>query len=76
MRNKIHKDYINVICILYIDDILIFTKGNDVELHKKYVDTISRKLAEASMVVNKTKCKFNRKQVTFLGHDIIENKGV
>ncbi|KAG2190402.1 hypothetical protein INT47_001388, partial [Mucor saturninus] len=76
MLNVILKDYIDVICLLYIDDILIFTKGDDVNLHKKHVDLVLGKLAEAGLVVNKTKCKFNRKQVTFLGHDVIANTGV
>jgi hypothetical protein len=74
--NNILKDYIEKVCIVYIDDILIFTKGNDVELHKQHVHLIMQKLAEAGLIVNRDKCKFNQKRVTFLGFDIVAGKGV
>jgi hypothetical protein len=76
MMNDVLKEYIDKICIVYIDDVLIFTKDQDVEVHKKHVHMIMETLDEAGSVVNKNKCKFNRKSLTSLGYEVIDNVGV
>ncbi|CEP17042.1 hypothetical protein [Parasitella parasitica] len=35
-----------------------------------------KKLEEAGLVVSQAKCKFNRKEITFPGHDIVAVKGI
>lgn len=53
MMNSVLHEYIDKICIAYIDDVLIFTKDKDIEMHKKHVHMIVKKLAESGLVVNK-----------------------
>ena len=76
MVNHELKDLIDKICIVYIDDILIFTKGDDVALHKKHVHMVMEKLQKAKLIVNKSKCMFNQKRLTFLGYDLIAGEGI
>jgi hypothetical protein len=76
MMNDVLKEYLDTICIVYIDDVLIFTKDKDIAVHKKHVHMVMKKLEQADLVVNKNKCKFNRKSLTFLGYEIIANVGV
>lgn len=75
LMNDVLKDYIDDFVICYIDDCLIYTKGNDIELHKKHLHMVFTKLEEAGLVVSRSKCIFNRKEITFLVHDIIAGKG-
>ncbi|KAG2191605.1 hypothetical protein INT47_012819 [Mucor saturninus] len=76
MMTAVLKEHIDKICIVYIDDILIFTKDPNINVHRQHVHMIMHKLDEAGLVVNRAKCKFNRKKLTFLGYDIIANVGV
>jgi hypothetical protein len=76
MVNNVLKEYIDNICIVYIDDILIYSKGDDIEVHRKHVHMVIKKLEEAGLIVNRKKCKFNCKKLTFLGYDIIANQGI
>ncbi|CEP16788.1 hypothetical protein [Parasitella parasitica] len=71
LMNDVLKEYIDDFVICYIDDCLIYTKGNDIELHKQHLHLVFKKLEEAGLVVSQAKCKFNRKEITFLGHDIV-----
>lgn len=76
LMNQILKDYVDKICIVYVDDLLIFTKSNDLEMHKKHIDMVLKRLDEAGMVVQISKCKFNQKVISFLGHEVIAGEGV
>ncbi|GAN11513.1 conserved hypothetical protein, partial [Mucor ambiguus] len=76
LMNDVLKEYIDDFVICYIDDCLIYTKGNDIELHKKHLHMVFKKLQDAGLVVSKAKCKFNRKEITFLGHDIVAGQGI
>lgn len=75
LMNDVLKEYIDDFVICYIDDCLIYTKGNDINLHKKHLNMVFKKLDEAGLVVSREKCLFNRKEITFLGHDIVAGKG-
>ncbi|KAG1324500.1 hypothetical protein G6F62_009065 [Rhizopus arrhizus] len=55
--------------MVYLDDILIFTNGDE-DLHKKHVRLVLKKLEEAKLIVDKKKCSFNGKELTFLGYHI------
>ena len=75
LMNDVLREYIDDFVICYIDDCLIYTKGDDIELHKKHLHMVFQKLEDAGLVVSRSKCKFNRKEITFLGHDIVAGKG-
>lgn len=54
--------------IVYIDDILIFAKSL-VEL-RKTVAQVMQVLRANNLTLNKDKCEFDKRQVTFLGHKL------
>lgn len=66
-----------VFVICYIDDCLIYTKENGMELRKKHLHIAFKKLLqEAGLGVSKVNCKFNRKENTFLGNDTATSQGI
>src|SRR5580704_10230030 len=64
--NKILREDIDDFCIVYLDDILIFSKT--AEEHERHVKTILSALHKAGMILNLDKCQFFVSQVCFLGH--------
>lgn len=61
-------------CINYIDDIVVFTKG-DLKLHLEHLDQVLSRLEAARLTSRKEKCKFLCVEVKLLGH-IVNTKGV
>ncbi len=55
-----------VVC--YQDDILVFG-DTDVE-HDKRLDAVMSRLSAANVKLNREKCKFRQRELTFLGHHI------
>jgi len=60
------------IVVVYLDDILIFTKTE--EEHKRAVQRVLEILAEHKLFLCLEKCEFHRKQIKYLGLVISENK--
>ena len=52
----------------YIDDIAIFSP--DWETHMKHVSLVLERLQKAGLTAKRSKCKFARRSVTYLGHVI------
>jgi len=73
MVNNVLKDYIGKICLVYLDDIIIFSTS--IEEHIVYIKKIFEKLREANLKVQIAKCKFLAKETEFLGH-IVTNEGI
>jgi len=69
--NKVLRKYIDKFCIVYLDDILIFSKTR--EEHDCHVKTILRALNNARMILNLEKCNFFASEIKFLGHLIDKN---
>lgn len=69
MMNGVLSEYIDKFVMVYLDDILIFTDGDE-ELHKKHVRLVLEKLNKAKLIINTKKCLFNRKELNFLGFNI------
>jgi len=59
------------IVIVYLDDILIFTKTE--EEHERAVQRVLKILAEHKLFLHLEKCEFHRKQIEYLGLVISEN---
>ncbi|KAL2126371.1 hypothetical protein VTI74DRAFT_1096 [Chaetomium olivicolor] len=57
---------VDVICIVYLDDILIFS--DDEAQHTQHVLQVLERLREADLYVNLQKCQFHTTQVSFLGY--------
>ena len=66
--NKVLRKYIDKFCIVYLDDILIFSKTE--EEHDRHVKTILHALNRAGMILNLEKSKFFRNEIRFLSHII------
>ena len=70
--NHVLRKFIDQFCIVYLDDILIYSRT--VEEHEKHIKTILNTLDKARMILNLDKCSFFVHQVKFLGH-IIDQDG-
>jgi len=73
MMNTVLAEYLDDFVLLYLDDILVFDKNE--EDHKKHVSMVLKKLEDAKLIVNMKKCKFNQRELTFLGYHV-SSKGV
>jgi hypothetical protein len=62
------REYLDVFCFVYIDDILIFSKNR--EDHLFHLQKILKKLQEFSLKASLNKWQFFQTDVTFLGFDI------
>ena len=65
--NNTLREYLDVFCVCYLDDILIYTKDGSLSEHRKQVRLILRKLTEAGLFVKPEKCEFETTKTTFLG---------
>lgn len=73
MMNFVLKQHINKICVIYMDDILVFSTS--IEEHFDNLNKVFNKLNEYGLKVQFDKCKFLAQQVEFLGH-IITKEGI
>ncbi|GJU19091.1 putative reverse transcriptase domain-containing protein [Tanacetum coccineum] len=71
--NRVCKPYHDKFVIVFIDDILIYSK--DKEEHEEHLKTILELLKKEQLYANFSKCDFWLDSVQFLGH-VIDNKGV
>jgi len=75
MMNNIFRTLIaKGIVVVYLDDILIFTRTE--EEHEQVVWRVLEILAEHKLFLHLEKCKFHQKQIKYLGLVILENKVV
>lgn len=71
--NKALAEKLDVFCIVYLDDILIYSE--DPGKHVENVRWVLQKLKEANLFVNLQKCNFDAKEVKFLGY-VVSSEGV
>ncbi len=68
LMNEMFKPYLDSFAIVYIDDILIYSKTLDE--HKEHVRRILETLRKNKLYAKKEKCEMFRTEVSFLGHRI------
>ena len=61
------------IALIYIDDIIVFSKSFDEHLH--HLEIVFQRLREAGIKLKPSKCDFGKSEVNFLGH-VITKDGV
>jgi hypothetical protein len=70
LMNKVFMEYLDKFVVVFIDDILIFSKNE--EEHDEHLRLILQKLRENQLYAKLRKCEFWLKEVSFLGHIISE----
>nr|GFB24229.1 retrotransposon protein, putative, Ty3-gypsy subclass [Tanacetum cinerariifolium] len=73
LMNRVCKPYLDKFVIVFIDDILIYSKNK--EDHEKHLKTIPELLKNERLYAKFSKCDFWLKSVQFLGH-VIDSIGV
>lgn len=73
--NHTLREYLDLFCSAYIDDILIFSSGS-LKDHQDKVRKVLRKLQEAGLQVDIDKCAFETTEVKYLGFIIRAGEGI
>jgi hypothetical protein len=68
LMNKVFMEYLDKFVVVYIDDILIFSKTE--EEHEKHLRMVLEKFRSNQLYAKFSKCEFWLTEVTFLGHVI------
>ncbi|GBG66134.1 hypothetical protein CBR_g55478 [Chara braunii] len=66
--NRIFHDYLDKFIVVYLDDILIFSRS--VEEHVAHLDKVLNLLRQHKYKINGEKCEFGRTRALYLGHEI------
>ena len=66
--NSIFFDLLDTCVVVYIDDILIYSKN--IEQHKNDLDKVFKILSENNFKIKEEKCSLFLESVEFLGHQI------
>ena len=74
MMNKIFADMEDVV-VVYIDDIMVFTKMNDPKKHNEIMLEVLYGLEENDLYIKPEKCTFHITEVDFL-RIIMEKNGI
>ena len=69
--NEILRDHINKTCVVYLDDILIFSTSLQEHMHA--VNEIFQILQDKNLKIQVDKCNFLKKETEFLGHILTKN---
>ena len=75
MMNKVSMDFLDEFVVVFIDDILIYSKSE--EEHKGHLRVVLQRLCDHQLYAKFSKCEFWLKQVGFLGHILsVEGRAV
>ncbi|WVZ58178.1 hypothetical protein U9M48_008473 [Paspalum notatum var. saurae] len=73
LMNKVFMDYLDKFVVVFIDDILIYSKTE--EEHEEHLRLVLQKLREHKLYAKLSKCEFWLDQMPFLGH-IVSKGGI
>jgi len=59
-------DLVGNVCLVYLDDIIVFSPS--LQKHTADIKSVFRKLQNAHLKIQPSKCSFLRKEIDFLGH--------
>lgn len=73
LMNNVFRDYLDEFVIIFIDDILIYSKSP--EEHMVHLSRVMQRLREHHLFAKFSKCSFWQREIGFLGH-VVSDKGV
>ena len=73
LMNKILRKYLYKFCIVYLDDIIIYSRN--VKEHRKHIRLVLQAIKEAGLKIKPSKYKWFQEELTFVGH-IINKEGI
>jgi hypothetical protein len=66
--NEVLSDYLDVFCIAYLDDILIYL--DNIEQHQQHVKMILERVEDIGLRLKASKCEFHTNRTEYLGYII------
>ncbi|KAL7003706.1 hypothetical protein U1Q18_052414 [Sarracenia purpurea var. burkii] len=72
LMNRVFKEFLDEFVIVFIDDILIYSKSDDE--HKEHLRKVLHTLRSHKLYAKLKKCEFWLREVAFLGHMINSNR--
>jgi len=66
--NEILSDYLDIFCMVYLDDILVFSR--DEETHRKHVRAVLTRVRDTRLTLKVSKCEFHTMETEYLGYVI------
>jgi hypothetical protein len=73
LMNEVLKEFLGKFVIVYLDDILIFSKT--LEEHLVHIRNVLDKLREEKLLINLKKCSFVKKELVYLGF-VVSGEGL
>jgi hypothetical protein len=71
--NELLSDYLDIFCITYLDNILIYS--DDLEQHRQHIRRILEMVEEVGLMLKASKCEFHTNRMEYLGY-IISPTGI
>ena len=66
--NSVLSDLIDVFCVVYLDNVLIFSKNE--EEHERHVSAVLERLERHKLYYKPSKCEFHTDSVSFLRYKV------
>ncbi|GBP97604.1 Retrovirus-related Pol polyprotein from transposon 297 [Eumeta japonica] len=73
LMNNVLGEFINKICLVYLDDIIIFSTS--LQEHLESITKIFQRLKEVNLKIQLDKSEFMKKETKFLGH-VVSEEGI
>ena len=70
LMNNIFHEYLEDFVIIYIDDILVYSKT--AEEHAEHLEKVFQKLRSNKLYAKEDKCDWGKLRIKFLGHEFTQ----